>query len=82
MRSTTIAARKKSSAVQEARITRVLSESRRENLGSLAEWGVGLVGRWCIGVTGALVIAASLIDSPRLNSVQTEQNEGLKEKIW
>ena len=74
MRSTTIAARKKSSAVQEARIMRVLSEGRREKLGSLAEEGVGL--------KGALVIAASLTDSPRLNSVQTEQNEGLKEKVW
>jgi len=29
-----------------------------------------------------LVIAGSLIDSPRLNGVQTEQKEGLKEKIW
>ena len=46
MRSTTIAARKKSSAVQETRITRVMSEAWRENLGSLAEEGVGLVGRW------------------------------------
>ena len=74
MRSTTIAARKKPSAVQEARKTRVLSEARREKLGSLAEEGVSL--------KAALVIAGSLIDSPRLNGVQTEQKEELKEKIW